>query len=322
MPASSTKKRPPMEMEAGPDEIREGEDDKEMPFAKGKSSRKRSAKGAKQTKAPMDGGMYGKKPMDGEGCNCGKRKAKCDGSCGKKMDRNDALTPQEYLAACDLGVQNRPRSYIRARLDAAERIDQKCGASGIADNKKCRIGSGGAPGQGGSMEQRALTASKSVKSNNVLGTLAAAGVIGGAIGVANHIETQERKGKKAKEVIKKIKDIKFKANSGVTASALAAKNSVEFSRTAKNPLLSGPAAEQRAIAQGMARIGEAQQTRAAVYGMAKQTLRELGETVPASPARRRRASAARRARSAPGGALATRDTYADGFSVDTAALNV
>jgi hypothetical protein len=140
MPASSIKKRPPMEMEAGPDEIREGEDDKEMPFAKGKSSRKRSAKGAKQTKAPMDGGMYAKKPMDGEGCNCGKRKAKCDGSCGKKMDRNDALTPQEYLAACDLGVQNRPRSYIRARLDAAVRLDLKCGKGAISKGEKCTKG--------------------------------------------------------------------------------------------------------------------------------------------------------------------------------------
>lgn len=140
MPAPSSKKRPPMEMEAGPDEIREGEDDQEMPMAKGKNSRKRSAKGAKQTKAPMDGGMYGKMPMDGEGCNCGKRKAKCDGSCGKKMDRNDALTPQEYLAACDLGIQGRSRSYIRARLDAAERLDLKCGKGSISQGEKCSKG--------------------------------------------------------------------------------------------------------------------------------------------------------------------------------------
>jgi hypothetical protein len=129
-----------MEMEAGPDEIREGEDDKEMPAAKGKTSRKRSAKGAKQTKAPMDGSMYGKKPMDGEGCGCGKRKAKCDGSCGKKMDRNDALTPQEYLAACDLGIQGRTRSYIRARLDATERLDLKCGKGSISQGEKCSKG--------------------------------------------------------------------------------------------------------------------------------------------------------------------------------------
>jgi hypothetical protein len=140
MPA--TKKRPPVAIkpelgeEREAEGVREGEDD--MPM--GKPSRKRSAKGAKETKAPMDGGMYGKKPMDGEGCNCGKRKAKCDGSCGKKMDRNDALTPQEYLAACELGIQSRSRSYIRARLDAAERLDLKCGKGSISQGEKCHKG--------------------------------------------------------------------------------------------------------------------------------------------------------------------------------------
>jgi hypothetical protein len=139
------KNKPSIEIEIKP----EGEEEEEMGTEEmdgAKShSRKRSAKGAKHTKAPMDGGMYGKKPMDGEGCNCGKRKAKCDGNCGKKMDRNDALTPQEYLAACELGIQNRTRSYIRARLDTAERLDKKCGASGIADNKTCHVGRGKGP---------------------------------------------------------------------------------------------------------------------------------------------------------------------------------
>jgi hypothetical protein len=148
MPAA-TKKRPPMEMEPGEgkapesaesaaEETREGAEPDDAP--KAKTNRKRSAKNAKATKAPMDGGMYGKKPMDGEGCNCGKRKAKCDGSYAKKMDRNDALTPQEYLAACDLGIQGRSRSYIRARLDAAERLDLKCGNGSISEGEKCTKG--------------------------------------------------------------------------------------------------------------------------------------------------------------------------------------
>jgi hypothetical protein len=148
MPAA-TKKRPPMEMEPGEgkahesaesaaEETREGAEPDDAP--KAKTNRKRSAKNAKATKAPMDGGMYGKKPMDGEGCNCGKRKAKCDGSCAKKMDRNDALTPQEYLAACDLGIQGRSRSYIRARLDAAQRLDLKCGNGSISEGEKCTKG--------------------------------------------------------------------------------------------------------------------------------------------------------------------------------------
>jgi hypothetical protein len=119
--------------ETAQEEMREGAEPDDMPA--GKTNRKRSAKGAKNTKAPMDG----------EGCSCGARKGKasCDGNCGsygKKMDRNDALTPQEYLAACDLGIQGRSRSYIRARLDAAERLDLKCGKGSISEGEKCTKG--------------------------------------------------------------------------------------------------------------------------------------------------------------------------------------
>lgn len=114
------------------DEVREGG----MNY--GKTNRKRSAKGAKNTKPAKDGYAM-KKPMDAE-CSCGMkgRKGKCDGSCGKKMD--SALTPQEYLAACDLGVQGRSRSYIRARLDSAQRLDLKCGRGAISEGEKCRVG--------------------------------------------------------------------------------------------------------------------------------------------------------------------------------------
>ncbi len=125
-------KKPPIEIKnefEGEEKEEEGMEGEEMDGDK-PHSRKRSAKGAKHTKAPMDG----------EGCNCGKRKAKCDGSCGKKMDRNDALTPQEYLAACELGIQGRSRTYIRARLDAAERFDLKCGKGAISQGEKCTKG--------------------------------------------------------------------------------------------------------------------------------------------------------------------------------------
>jgi hypothetical protein len=123
MPA--TKKRPPFEMkpelveERESEGVREGEDD--MPM--GKPSRKRSAKGAKQTKAPMDGGMYGKKPMDGEGCGCGKRKSKCDGSCGKQMDAADS--PWASGVAFDM---------------ANLRVDLKCGKGAISEGEKCTKG--------------------------------------------------------------------------------------------------------------------------------------------------------------------------------------
>ena len=144
MPAA-TKKRPPMEMEPGEgkapesaesaaEETREGAEPDDAP--KAKTNRKRSAKNAKATKAPMD-----------SDCSCGAAKGKkcsCDGGCGsgyaKKMDRNDALTPQEYLAACDLGIQGRSRSYIRARLDAAARLDLKCGKGAISQGEKCSKG--------------------------------------------------------------------------------------------------------------------------------------------------------------------------------------
>lgn len=136
---SSTKKRPPLEMEPGEgkahemkestaEEVREGSEPDDTKVKA--PSRKRSAKGAKNTKAPMDGD-----------CGCGGKKgASCDGNCGKKMDRNDALTPQEYLAACDLGIQGRSRTYIRARLDAGERLDLKCGKGSISQGEKCTKG--------------------------------------------------------------------------------------------------------------------------------------------------------------------------------------
>jgi len=114
----------------------------DMDMGKKPHSRKRSAKNANNTKAPMDGGMYGKKPMDAE-CGCkGKKGAKCDGNCGGSMrKRGDAaLTPHEYLDACDLGIQDRSRSYIRARLDAATRLDLKCGKGAISKGEKCTKG--------------------------------------------------------------------------------------------------------------------------------------------------------------------------------------
>ena len=134
-------KKPSTEIEIKPEgEEQEGPEGEEMDGDKS-HSRKRSAKGAKNTKPAMDGGTYGKKPMDGDcGCMSKGRKGKCDGSCGKKMDRNDALTPQEYLAACELGIQGRSRSYIRARLDSAARLDLKCGNGAISEGEKCTKG--------------------------------------------------------------------------------------------------------------------------------------------------------------------------------------
>jgi hypothetical protein len=290
-----------VEIEITPEgeEEKEGPDAEEMDSATGKAkppSRKRSAKGAKSTKAPMDAE-----------CGCGGRKGKaaCDGTCGssaKKMDRNDALTPQEYLAACDLGIQGRSRSYIRSRLDATERLDKKCGASGIADNKKCTKGSGGP--------------------NKMLGTLAAATLIGGSIAVSNEIDRRKQQELKAKDILNKVNAARFKANAGVTAAARSARNGVDFARTAgyyKEKPDQREQAVNRAISEGMGRIAEAKQTRAAAYSEVRQSLNELGQIVPKSPARRRRA---RQQRQQPGGLVRLNSLYADGFTPELAQLAI
>jgi hypothetical protein len=140
MPAA-TKKRPPLEMEPGEgkthekaesksEELREGAEPDDKPKSTRETNRKRSAKGAKNTKAPMDGDC----------CCGGKQGASCDGNCGGYAKKMDALTPQEYLTACELGIQNRSRTYIRARLDAAERLDLKCGSGAISEGEKCTKG--------------------------------------------------------------------------------------------------------------------------------------------------------------------------------------
>jgi len=118
-------------------EEEEEEEEEEMDMA-ASHSRKRSAKGAKHTKPAADG--YGKKPMDAE-CGCkGKKGAKCDGNCGSMRKRGDSLTPLEYLDACELGIQDRSPTYIRARLDTAERLDLKCGKGAISEGEKCTKG--------------------------------------------------------------------------------------------------------------------------------------------------------------------------------------
>lgn len=154
MPALKSKQPVKVEIELSTEDennesVREGAETEDMDGAK-VHSRKRSVNGAKHTKAPMDGGMYAKKPMDAE-CGCGgkgrKGKASCDGTCGGYAKKMDALTPQEYLAACELGIQGRSRSYIRSRLDAAMnrttstvRADLKCGRGAISPGEKCTKG--------------------------------------------------------------------------------------------------------------------------------------------------------------------------------------
>jgi hypothetical protein len=118
------------------------EEEMDMDMKPGHSRKRRKpAADGYGMKKPMDGGMYGKKPMDTE-CGCGKKKGrKCDGNCGSMRKRSDALTPLEYLTACEMGIQDRSSTYIRARLDTVEaRNDLKCGKGAISEGEKCTKG--------------------------------------------------------------------------------------------------------------------------------------------------------------------------------------
>lgn len=194
MPA--TKRRPPSVVdpeelnESSPDdEVREGEAD--MPMS---HSRKRSAKNAKRTKAPMD--------TEG-GCSCGgggRKKCSCDSSCGsKKMD--EALTAQEYLDACDLGIQNRSLPYIRTRLTmtTATRADKKCGNSNIPDDKQCKAGGGigrklatGAAVAGG-VAAAAYGLSRMRRGGGGMRALAPAGGVSGGLSLNNTMGNRARR---------------------------------------------------------------------------------------------------------------------------------
>lgn len=113
-------------------------DKKDMMSVKRYSSKKAKMKPEEEEmrEGEADKGDGYKNKMDKEGKAC---------SCKHK---NDSLTPQEYIAACEMGIQDRSRVYIRARLDAAERMDKtgtgkKCGNSYIPANANCTAGSGG-----------------------------------------------------------------------------------------------------------------------------------------------------------------------------------
>lgn len=322
MPAATKKIRPPAELEPGEgklhesaesaaEEIREGAEPDDAP--KGKTNRKRSAKGAKATKAPMDGD-----------CGCGGGKAKkctCDGGCGgyaKKMDRSDALTPQEYLAACDLGVQGRSRAYIRARLDAAQRLDKKCGASGIADNKKCNVATGSS-GHGSSL-------------GNALKVIGAGAALGaaGVAGVAMY-QRHQRNMQTAKSAVKKANEVRFKANAGIRAAGLAAQNGVANAREGwEHPEVNRVLTEENAVRSGMQAIQAAKSRRKAAYSDLRQYLSEVKRALPESGARSRSREVGAAARPPTvqrrvrrqGKVVRLSSMYADGFNVDTTLLGV
>lgn len=137
--AFPTKKKPTMAMSEAKEanqspeeedtEMREGSEES-MP--KGRRPKAKPMKDAECSAC----GAKSKKDMD-MGPSASKKKKDYEMGPGMKMD---ALTPQEYLDACDLGIQHESRAYIRARLDAEERLDLKCGAGSISQGEKCHVG--------------------------------------------------------------------------------------------------------------------------------------------------------------------------------------
>ena len=144
-------------------EVREGEKDteeKKPPFAKkSKGKQKKETKdteiipggeGSEGVTKMNDPRKKGAPSLDDENNDaCTKKDGKKGKDCGCEH-KNDSLTPQEYVAACDLGIQDRSRTYIRARLDAEQRVDvtgsgtgKKCGASHIPKASTCTKGAGG-----------------------------------------------------------------------------------------------------------------------------------------------------------------------------------
>ncbi len=137
-------------------EVREGESDKkekQSPFAKKSKGKKvketkdteiiEGGKGSEGVTKMNDPRKKGMPSLDDENTDaCMKKDKKGGKDCGCKH-KNDALTPQEYLAACAGGYQDRDRTYIRARLDAGKGTGKKCGNSHIAKTATCNVNGGG-----------------------------------------------------------------------------------------------------------------------------------------------------------------------------------
>lgn len=103
-------------------------------YSSKKAKRKPEEEEMREGEADKGDGYKNKMDKEGKACSC--------------KHKNDSLTPQEYIAACEMGIQDRSRVYIRARLDAAERMDKtgtgkKCGNSYIPAQANCTAGSGG-----------------------------------------------------------------------------------------------------------------------------------------------------------------------------------
>jgi len=273
------------------------EEEMDMDMKPGHSRKRRKpAADGYGMKKPMDGGMYGKKPMDTE-CGCGKKKGrKCDGNCGSMRKRSDALTPLEYLTACEMGIQDRSSTYIRARLDTVEaRNDLKCGRGAISEGEKCTKGPAQKvqPKQGSKLKTAAKVAATTA-------AFAGAGYLLGRSGVGPKMGAALRQGKS--EVGLATSEIKNAGKYGKTMQIKAAKNAIGNIRG-------------RAKLRAAAKKGAAPQTET-MFGRVLDPWASTEGAQLTDKARARRAvrNALKRKR---------RDSmYADGFSLDSGSFAI
>ena len=221
---------------------------------------------------------------DAECCAEKTGKPKCSACASGKpcSGRGDALTSQDYLTACDLGIADRSRPYIRARLDAMNaltpatlRTDKKCGASAIPDNKKCHVGSGGPAG------------GPSQKGSRLRSGLETAGMVGGtalAIGGVANSARQVGKGN-----LKAAGRSLYAANAGSVVSGLSMRARGKRTGNAEMVKASRGTVRSAVLSTGLAAAASGDLGRAgravgkAAAGMANRGPRRLGTSALAKP---------------------------------------
>jgi hypothetical protein len=260
------------------------------------SSPENVSKGPMKKGVARDGNKM-KKPMDGEPCNCGKGKGLCDGSCKQENDaeygcsgtcgsngkacktkkmsdgdcsmkpqRSDSLTAREYFTACELGIEDRPKAYIRARLDAVSK-GKKCGGGWTSQQNQCRQGPGAQaskPNRGSqgrkNLESAAITAGSvgSIVSNTlgvynlVKGNVKAAGRSFGAAGAFNALEgagTIARGRRTGSNYLQEVGS--RKVTRGLVGAAIGTYASGDLSRVANSVRSGGMRQQARRVGQNL-----------------------------------------------------------------------
>lgn len=174
------------------------------------------------------------------------RKYSCDGKCsGKKrcdvckksgrLSRADALTPLEYLSACELGIQRNDSNYVRGYIHTLQiREDKKCGKSGIPANAKCKKGGGNA---------------------NTVGKVAlTAGAVAGAVAAARNPSVRRAVGEAAWNARPKATPVTRQVNRAATATRQAAQRGARtasvVARRKVGPVRAGDVMARRSVGLG------------------------------------------------------------------------